>query len=395
MLVLLEKTVVRSAAMSPPRRPLILAALCLCAFAVNVDVTLVNVTLPTLVTELDASTRELQWIVDAYTLTFAALVLAAGSLGDRFGRRGTLLVGLVVYGIGNAAAALTSSPEALVATRAVMGVGAAIIFPTTLSIITNVYTGRAERAKAIGIWGAVTGLAIAAGPIVGGVLLESSSWPATFAAKVPVALVAIALVVWIVPTSKDPAAPRLDRLGFVLSTLAIGLVVVAIIEAPEAGWLAAQTLGLLGAGLAAAAVFVAVERRVREPMLDVRLFRVPRFSAASLAITVSFFALAGFIFLITQYFQFLKGYGPLETGLRLLPVATCVALGSIVGTVLAVRIGSKVVVGTGLAFLSVAYAWTSTVSAGTPYLEIAGQMVLLGTGMGLTTAPATESIMAR
>lgn len=375
------------------RRPLILFTLCLCAFAVNLDVTLVNVTLPSLVVDLEAGTKDLQWIVDAYTLTFAALVLAAGSLGDRFGRRGTLMVGLVVYALGNGAASLATSTEALIATRAVMGIGAAIIFPTTLSIITNVYTERGERARAIGLWGASTGIAIALGPIVGGALLESFSWPATFLAKVPVAILAISLVIWVVPTSKDPEAPRLDPLGLLLSTAMIGTIVYAIIEAPEVGWGSVETLAVFALGLAFLVGFIAWERRVAQPMLDVRIFRNLRFSAASISVTVSFFALAGFIFLVTQYFQFLKGYGPLETGVRLLPVATMVAISSVIGTQLAVRYGTKFVVGGGLTLLAVAYAWVSTASVETSYLEIAGQMVLLGSGMGLTSAPATESIM--
>ena len=374
-------------------RPLILATLCLCAFAVNLDVTLVNVTLPRLVVDLGAGTKDLQWIVDAYTLTFAALVLAAGSLGDRFGRRGTLLVGLVVYGIGNGAAALADSTDALIATRAVMGVGAAIIFPTTLSIITNVFTERGERARAIGLWGASTGIAIALGPIVGGALLESFSWPATFLVKIPVALLAIALVLAVVPNSRDPEAPRLDFPGLLLSTATIAAVVYAIIEAPAYGWTSTETLAVFALGAALLAVFILWERRVVEPMLDIRIFRNMRFSAASISVTVSFFALAGFIFLITQYFQFLKGYGPFETGVRLLPVATSVAVASVAGTQLAVRYGTKFVVGGGLVTLAVAYAWVSTSDVQTSYLEIAGQMVLLGSGMGLTSAPATESIM--
>ena len=380
--------------MARHRNALVLAALSLCAFAVNLDVTLVNVTLPRLSVDLGAGTGDLQWIVDAYTLTFAALVLPAGSLGDRFGRRGALLVGLVVYGVGNGLGGLVDGTGALIATRALMGVGAAIIFPTTLSIITNVFTERSARAKAIGIWGAVTGLAIALGPIAGGALLEAAGWQATFLAKVPVALGAIVLVAWIVPTSRDPEAPRLDVPGLVLSALAVGAAVFAIIEAPELGWLSAGTLGLLGLALALVAAFVVHERRTAQPMLDVRLFRNRRFSAASLAVAISFFALSGFIFLITQYFQFLKGYGPLESGLRLLPVATSVAVGSLVGTQIAVRRGTKLVVGGGLTLLAIAYAWISTATGtGTSYLEIAGQMVFLGTGMGLTSAPATESIM--
>jgi MFS family permease len=257
----------------------VLAVLCLCAFAVNVDTTIVNVALPTLSLELDASTRELQWIVDAYNLAFAALVLAAGSLGDRFGRRGMLIAGLVVYGAGNALAALMTTPTELVAARCVMGVGAAMIFPTTLSIITNVFRERGPRAAAIGIWGATTGLAVALGPIAGGALLEAFAWEATFLAKVPVAILAIALALALVPTSSDPATPPLDRLGLALSTAAIGVIVFGIIEAPEAGWGSLQTVALLAGGLALLAAFVAHERRTPAPMLDVGLFRNLRFSA--------------------------------------------------------------------------------------------------------------------
>jgi EmrB/QacA subfamily drug resistance transporter len=375
------------------RRTIVLAALCLCAFAVNLDVTLVNVTLPRLVLDLGASTSGLQWIVDAYTLTFAALVLPAGSLGDRLGRRETLIAGLVVYGTGNLLGGLVDSTGALIATRALMGVGAALIFPTTLSIITNVFTERTERARAIGLWGAVTGLAIALGPIAGGALLELFGWQATFLAKVPVAILAIVLVIRVVPTSRDPHAGRLDLAGLVMSALAVGALVFAVIEAPKYGWLSAETVGLFAVSLALGAAFVRHERRTAEPMLDVRIFRNLRFSAASVSVTVSFFALAGFIFLITQYFQFLKGYAPLETGLRLLPVATFVALGSIAGTQLAVRRGTKLIVGGGLVLLATAYAWISTCSADTDYATIAMQMVVLGSGMGLTSAPATESIM--
>ena len=371
----------------------VLFVVCLCAFAVNIDTTIVNVTLPTLVRELGATTRELQWIVDAYNLTFAAFVLAAGALGDRFGRRGTLIVGLSVYAVANVVASLTSSPGELIAARLVMGIGAAIVFPTTLSISANVFSDRAGRAKAIGIWGAVTGLAVACGPIAGGALLEAFSWEATFLVKAPVALVAIGLVLALVPTSRDATRPALDFPGLALSALALGVLVYTIIEAPEAGWTSARTLGGLALAVALVAAFVTQERRSTHPMLDLRLFRDARFSAASASITISFFALFGFIFLIVQYFQFLKGYEPLETGLRLIPVALSIGIASVVGTRLAVRFGNKVVVTTGLLSLAVAYVWTSGVGTDTPYLEIAGQMIFLGAGMGLTSAPATESIM--
>lgn len=371
----------------------VLAVLCLCTFAVNIDTTIVNVALPTLVRELDATTRELQWTVDAFNLTFAAFVLAAGSLGDRWGRRGMLIAGLVVYGAGNVLAALSGSPGELIGARFVTGLGAAMVFPTTLSLIANVFTDRAGRATAIGIWGATTGLAVALGPIAGGALLEASSWQSAFLAKLPVAILAIALVAALVPSSRDRDRPRVDLPGLTLSTAAIGLLVYTIIEAPETGWSAGATLaGLAPSGLLLAA-FVVWEKRTAQPMLDVGLFRNLRFSAASASITIAFFALFGFIFLITQYFQFLKGYAPLETGLRLIPVALSIGIGSVLGTSLAVTRGAKLVVTSGLLLLTIAYAWTSTAGVDTPYIQIAGQMVLLGLGMGLTSAPATESIM--
>ena len=370
-----------------------LAVLLLCAFAVNVDTTIVNVALPTLSTELDASTRELQWVVDSYTLVFAALVLAAGALGDRFGRKRLLLIGLVIYGLGNAAAALVTTSDALIACRAVMGVGAAVIFPATLSTIVHLFPRRADRAKAIGLWGATTGIAVALGPIVGGALLESSGWPAAFWLKVPVAVAALVLAVVFVPASGDPSRPPVDRLGLGLSTLAILALVFTVIEAPEVGWLAFRTLAGFALSILMFTAFVVHERRIPAPLLDVRLFANGRFSAASLAVTLAFFALFGFIFLITQYFQVLRGYGPLETGIRLLPVALSTGAAAVLGTLLAVRIGNKAVVATGLGLAAVMFAWTSQVDGATSYLEIVGQMVLLGTGMGLTTAPATESIM--
>jgi EmrB/QacA subfamily drug resistance transporter len=375
------------------RRGVALAVLCLAAFTINLDTTIVNIALPSLVVQLDASTRELQWVVDAYTLTFAALVLAAGSLGDRYGRKGALLIGLAVFGGATAVGGLVDSAGALTAVRAVMGVGAALIFPATLSIISNLYTERGERARAIGLWGAMTGLGVALGPITGGWLLEHFWWGSVFVAMAPVAAVTFLGAVFFVPTSKDPATPPVDVGGLALSTVAVGTLVFTIIEAPERGWTGPATIVGFTLTAALTAVFVAWERRQAHPMLDVSLFRNLRFSAASGSIMVIFFALAGFVFLITQYFQFLKGYAPLNTGLRILPVAICIAIGSIVGVRLSVTVGNKAVVATGLFLVGVSFAWVSTASVATPYLEIVGQMVLAGVGMGLTTAPATEAIM--
>jgi EmrB/QacA subfamily drug resistance transporter len=376
------------------RRLLVLATVCLAAFAINLDTTIVNVALPDLGRQLDATTRDLQWIVDAYNLSFAALVLTAGSLGDRFGRRPALLTGLAGFALSSAVGAMVTSAAALVAVRFVMGASAAVIFPTTLSIITNTFPDRRERAKAIGVWGAVTGLGVAVGPVTGGVLLAHFGWPSVFVALVPVALVAfVATALW-VPESSDPAEARLDPPGLILSSAAIGLLVYTIIEASGRGWANPATLaGFVGAA-ALAAVFVAVERRRARPMIDVTLFRTPAFSAASASVTVAFFALFGFIFLVTQYFQFLRGFGTLSTGVRILPVALTLAVGSVGGVTLAGRVGTRAVVTAGLILLGSSFAWIATSPTFMPYSRIVGQMVLMGLGLGLTTTPATESILS-
>jgi EmrB/QacA subfamily drug resistance transporter len=374
-------------------KTMILVSLLLAAFAINLDTTIVNVALPTLVRELHASNSELQWVVDAYNLVFAALLLASGSLSDRVGRKGMLQAGLAVFGLASVVGGFTSTPGGLIAARCVMGLGAAMVFPATLSLISNVFTERRERARAIGLWGATAGAAIALGPIAGGFLLEQFSWPAIFFALAPVAAVAAALVGISAPKSRDPNAPRIDRPGFVLSAAAMAILIYTIIEAPEHGWSSARSLAGFGIAAALLALFVVWERRTPTPMLDVSLFRNPRFSAASGSVTVAFFTLFGFIFLITQYFQFFKGYSPLSAGVHLLPVATAVGVASVLGTRLAVRVGTKLVVATGLVAITAFYVWVSTASVSTAYATIAAQMVLYGIGMGFTSAPATEAIM--
>jgi EmrB/QacA subfamily drug resistance transporter len=375
-------------------KPLILVSLLIAAFAINLDTTLVNVALPTLVRELHASTSQLQWVVDAYNLVFAAVILTAGSLSDRFGRKGMLMAGLTVFGVASVAGALTTTAPELITARAVMGLGAAMTFPATLSLLTNVFTARGERARAIGLWGASAGVAIALGPIVGGWLLEHFTWTSIFFAMGPVAAVGIALVAVSVPTSKDTDAPRIDIPGLLLSTGAMALLVFTVIEAPTYGWGGTRSiLGYLGSAVLFT-TFIVWERRVEMPMLDVRLFRNLRFSAASASVTVAFFTLLGFIFLMTQYFQFIRGYGPLSTGVHLLPVALSVGVGSVVGTQLAVRFGTKLIVTLGLIAMAAFYVWVAaTISTTIGYGVISVQMVLYGIGMGLTSSPATESIM--
>jgi len=373
---------------------MILVALLLAAFLVNLDTTLVNVALPAMVRELHATTTQLQWVVDAYNLVFAALLLTFGSLSDRFGRKGMLMAGLTVVAAASLAGGFTTDAGQLIAARAVMGLGAAMTFPATLSLISNVFTERRERARAIGLWGAIAGVAIAMGPIVGGWLLEHFSWASIFIFMAPVAAVAAVGVALVVPASRNPAAAAPDVPGLLLSSVTMGLLVFTIIEAPDYGWAATRSVAGFAASALLLAAFIVRERGAANPMLDVRLFRNMRFSAASGAVTVSFFTLFGFIFLMTQYFQFVRDYGPLSTGVRLLPVALSVGAGSVAGTQLAVRAGTKLIVTIGLVAMAAFYGWVAaTASATISYGIISVQMVVYGLGMGLTSAPATESIM--
>ncbi|MER5965249.1 MFS transporter [Streptomyces sp. NPDC002057] len=380
--------------LSVPRQRMVLATVCLAALAITLDTTIVNVALPELSRQLSASTRDLQWIVDAYNLSFASLVLTAGSIGDRFGRRPALLAGLAGFALTSLAGGLVDSANALILIRFLMGASAAVIFPTTLSIITNTFPERRERAVAIGIWGAVTGLGVAIGPVVGGVLLAHFSWPSVFFALVPVAALAF-IAAWIlVPESSSPGEARIDIPGLLLSTAAIGLLVYTIIEGPESGWASpARIAGFLASGVLIVA-FIAVEKRRETPMIDVALFRNPAFSAASGSVTVAFFSLFGFIFLVTQYFQLIRGYGTLATGVRILPVAITIAIGSLGGAALAVRVGTRTTVMTGLTFLAASFGWIAVSPTFMPYSVIVGQMILMGLGLGLTTTPATESILS-
>lgn len=368
-------------------------ALLLATLIINLDTTIVNVALPTLVRQLGASTSDLQWVVDAYNLVFAALVLAAGSLSDRLGRKGMLLAGLALFGAASLAGSFGTSSGQLIAARAVMGLGAALIFPATLSLISNVFTERRERARAIGLWGATVGVGIATGPIVGGWLLEQFWWGSVFLFMVPITAVVAAMVAAFVPPSRDPSTPPLDLWGLVLSAAGMGTLVYSVIEAPSWGWSSGRTIAGFLVGALLLGGFAVLEGRRRHPMLDVRLFRNLRFTAASGSVAIAFFALQGFIFLITQYFQFVNDYSTFGTGVRLLPVALSVGASSVVGTRLAVRVGNKAIVTLGMLLFGGGLLWVSTATQGTSYGIIAVQMLVLGTGMGLTSAPATEAIM--
>ncbi len=325
-----------------------LAVLCMTLLVITLDNTILNVAIPSLVKDLQASTSQLQWVIDGYTLVFAGLLLTMGSIGDRFGRKGALMVGLTIFGTGSMLSGLATSANMLMITRASMGIGAALIMPATLSLLTNIFHDPRERGRAIGMWAAVAGASGALGPVIGGLLLKHFSWGSIFFVNVPVIIVAIIAGKFLLPSSRDPDAPRLDLIGAGLSIAGLVALLWAIIEAPARGWGDPVVVSSLLAGLLILAAFVTWELRSSHPMLDVRFFKNRRFTAANIAITLVFFAMFGQMFLGTQYLQTVLGFSALEAGLRMMPMAlVMVALAPVAPRVVE-RVGTKLVVGTGL-----------------------------------------------
>ena len=376
------------------RRWLALSVLCLSLFAIVLDNTIVNVALPTLVRDLDADISQLQWVVDAYTLVFAGLLLLAGTLGDRYGRRRTLLLGLAVFGAGSAAAAFAGGVDQLVIARAVMGAGAAFIMPATLSLLTHVFTDTRERAMAIGIWAATAGAGVALGPVLGGVLLDHFWWGSIFIVNVPVVAVAFVAAPRLVPESRDAASHRIDWLGAVLSAVGLVALVWAVIEAPVKGWGSVPVMAALALAAVTLTGFVVWQCRAPEPLLDVRLFRNASFTAASTTIMLLFFALFGFLFLSTQYLQFVLGYTPSAAGVRMLPYAGAMIVAAPLSARLAARFGVRRVVTAGMVCFASGLVVAATITTDTGYGRLAIAMLLMGVGMGLAGTPATESIMS-
>ena len=376
-----------------PRRWWLLGALCLSVLLVVIDNTIVNVALPTLSRDLGASTSQLQWIVDAYTLVFAGLLLVAGHVGDRFGRRRMLRLGLALFGLTSLAAAAAGTTGQLIAGRAAMGAAAALVFPSTLGLLSNLFTDRRERATAIGIWTGVSGLAVALGPVTGGLLLEHFAWNSVFLVNVP--LVALALLAGrSLPESRDAHPGRFDPLGAVGSVASIGLLVWTVIEAPGHGWTSAPVIAGLAGSAVLLAGFVVWEARRRDPLLDVRLFTNRRFSVAALAITAAFFGLFGFIFGVTQYFQAVRGYGTLGAGVATLPFALVTGALAPVGIILMHRFGTTLVTAAGLALMSAGLVVAAGSTPDSGYWgRIVGSMVLMAAGLAFTSGPATEAVM--
>jgi EmrB/QacA subfamily drug resistance transporter len=374
------------------RRWWILGVLCLSLLVIGLDNTILNVALPTLVRDLHASTSQLQWMVDAYVLVFAGLLLTTGSLSDRFGRGSALAVGLVVFGVGSVLSAFAGSSGMLIATRSLMGVGGALIMPSTLSILTNVFPAE-ERGRAIGVWAGVSGLGIAIGPIVGGWLLNHFWWGSVFFVNIPVVIVALIAGRLIVPNSKDPSPHELDPVGAVLSIAGLVSLVYGIIEAPTHGWTSAQTLGTFAVAAVVLIGFVAWELRSDHPMLNVEFFENPRFTAANVSIVLVFFALFGSLFFLTQYLQFVLGYSALQAGIRVAPLALVLMVGAPIAGRLTARFGNKLLVSAGMTIVAAGLWFMGTLTVASGYGHVVIALVILGVGMGTAMVPATESIM--
>lgn len=374
------------------RRWWVLGALMLSLIVVGIDNTVLNVALPTLATALHASTSQLQWVVDAYILALAGLILPVGAVADRVGRRRVLLGGIAVFTIGSLAAAYAGSADVLIATRAVMGLGAAIIMTVPLAVLPIVFTP-AERPKAIATMMVALGLGLPLGPIVGGWLLQHYWWGSVFLINVPVCVLALAAVALLLPESRDEHARGIDLVGAAGSTAGLVSFVYAVIEAPSAGWTSTEVLAFGGLGIAALAAFAVWEHRTADPMIDLGLLVRPRFGWGTLCATLAMFAMLGLLFVLPLYLQVVRGHDPLTTGVRLLPMIGGLVVGAKLGEASTTRLGNKVPVAAGLAVILVGLGWASTVTVDTPYPPMAGWLTLIGLGLGLTITPAMDAAL--
>ena len=360
---------------------------------ISLDNTIVNVALPTLQEMLGATTAELQWVVDAYSVIFAGTLLLAGSLGDRFGRRRALVIGLVIFGAGSLVAGFATSADILIACRAVMGIGGAFIMPSTLSILVQVFTEPRERAQAIGIWAAVAGAAVAIGPILGGLLLEVTSWHAIFWVNPPLVVLALLATLALVPESRDPSKPRLDPLGAVLSTIGIIAFVVTVIEVPDQGF-SAVTVGSTITAIVFITAFVWWERKAPRPLLPMSLFTNRLFTVAIITVALVYGALMGVMFFLPQFLQLVQGNSPLQSGVAMLPAAGGLFLASLFSPRWAERFGTRRIVVSGLLLVVVGLALAAYLTADSAYIHVGASLGLMGLGLGMVLPQATNAVLA-
>ncbi len=379
------------------RRWVILSVLIISLTAIVLDNTVLNIALKTISeprTGLGASQSQLEWAINSYTLVFAGLLFTFGVIGDRIGRRRMLMIGMALFGLSSLVSSYAQTPDQLIWARAAMGLGGAAVMPQTLSIITKVFEPR-ERPRAIGIWASAVGVAVAVGPIAGGLLLDHFWWGSVFLINVPITAIGIVLIITLVPESRSADPGRIDYLGVLLSIAGLVLLIFGIIQGGDTGsWLRADVLGPIAAGLAVLAIFGWYERRVAHPALDVRLFRDPRLSSASAAIMLAFFSLSGAFFFTGFYTQNVRGWSPLHAGLLTIPLAAGQLLAAPRTAVLVRRLGAKAVVTAGLLIVAVALVGYHLWGVSTPAWLLEVTFGVQGIGMGLIMPPATESVMA-
>ncbi|MEC4014912.1 MFS transporter [Streptomyces sp. H27-D2] len=379
--------------MRHPTRWLILGVVCLAQLTVLLDNTILSVAIPSLTTELGASTSDIQWMINAYSLVQSGLLLTAGNAADRYGRKLMLTAGLALFGLGSVAASLSQSPAQLIAARAGMGIGGALLMTTTLAVVVQVFDD-SERAKAIGIWSTVNSLGFAAGPLIGGLILDHFWWGAIFLINVPVVLIGLAAAIGLVPESKTSSAPP-DLLGALLSTVGMVGVVYAIISGPEHGWLSGQVLLSGAVGLAVLAGFAVWERHVPHPMLDMHFFRNRRFIGALGGAILVAFGMGGSLFLLTQHLQFVLGYGPLSAGLHTAPLALTVVLVNFtgLGPRLLRALGTPLTIGCGMTTLAAGLVAVAVLGAG-GYSGMLVGLILMGVGVALAMPTMANAIMS-
>jgi EmrB/QacA subfamily drug resistance transporter len=373
------------------RRWQILAVLSLCLIVIGLDNLVIAMALPKIQSGLSASISDLQWTIDAYSVPFGGLLLLSGGLGDRFGRKRILVLGLLGFAGFSLGAAFSSSPGMLIGFRATMGLSAALIMPSTLSIIKDVFPPQ-EQTRAISIWGTAAGLGVPLGPILGGVLLDHFWWGSIFLINVPVVGMTFIAGLALIPESRDPNHKGLDLGGAALSVAGLVALVFGLVAGPQYGWTGARTLGCLFGGAVLLVAFGFYEGQIPDPMLDIRLFRVPQFGGSSLAGVCVGFALFGSLFIMTQFFQFVRAYGPLSAGLRLLPVCVLIVTAGMAPR-LAQSLGLKLSIACGLAIIA-GGAYTLTTADVTSDVGVMLSLGLVGLGMGMAMPPVANAILA-
>jgi EmrB/QacA subfamily drug resistance transporter len=374
------------------RRWAILGVLCLSLVLVVAAVSSVNAAIPSIRIQLEPSDAQLLWIVDIYAVVFAGLLLPAGALGDKFGRKGALQIGLALFGIASVLSSQAGSPNVLLVFRCLMGVGAALIMPSTLSLLTSVFPPH-ERPKAIAVWTGFAGAGGVIGTLLGGFVLTHFWWGSVFFVSVPIAVVALVLVTMLCPSSKEDHAVPLDPTGALLSVIGFGSLLYGIIEGPEKGWFSAQTIGAFAICIIAFAGFITWEKRATHPMLDVRFFSIPRFGAGSLGVTFAFFAMFSMFFLIAQFLQSVLGYSPLKAGICTLPFAVTMIVVSPRGAALAAKYDPKKVITLGMFIMPIGMLILSLVTATSSYLVVALGLVVLAAGSGLALPTLSTGIV--